>query len=239
MQPLDAAVATTEAIAYLPAGFMLDTGTYEYGASLGYDGTDFYFGGRGGALGEVDGAVVAACFVFFNPDTVVAAWDRAAKVARPAETASAFAHCAAQWAEAHLPDGVDYGRLAVLEAKLIAGSSPAGAPLFAAWAAQPEPEPDRALALHRMHVLRELRGALHGAAVLAEGLAPVEALTIRTPFMAGIFGWSEPLPDPEPHKAAWERAEAATNRAMSRTMAVLDEAERDEFVALALAAATR
>ncbi|MHB8328423.1 MAG: SCO6745 family protein [Acidimicrobiales bacterium] len=232
MNPEDAAARTTDAIAYLPAGFMLDGATYERGGALGFDGVDFYVAGRGGALGDVDGSVVAAAFVFFNPTTVVDGWERARKVMSPPESALAFAGCCHAWAEGHLPDDVDYSRLAELQGRLIAGSSPAGAPLFAGWAAQPEPASPKALALHRMNVLRELRGGLHGAAVLGHGLSPLEALVVKTPFMASLFGWEEPLPDAEPHKAAWDRAEESTNRALIRTFAVLDEAERDELVDL-------
>ena len=68
----------------------------------------------------------------------------------------------------------------------------AGAPLFAGWRALDEPEEIKALALHRLNALRELRGALHGAAVLTVGLAPLEAIVVRTPAMLSVFGWPEP-----------------------------------------------
>ena len=71
-----AARATADAVAYLPAGFMIDAATYKRGGELGFDGIDFYTAGRGGALGDVDGLVVAAAFVFFNPGSVVDAWER-------------------------------------------------------------------------------------------------------------------------------------------------------------------
>jgi hypothetical protein len=131
---------------------------------------------------------------------------------------------------------VDYGRLARLLGAVSGAASPAGAPLFAGWAAMEEPSSPKALTLHRLQLLRELRGALHGCAVLAEGLTPLEALSVRTPFMAALFGWGEPLPDAETHKAAWERAEAGTDRAMARHLAVLSEAELDELAELSLAA---
>ena len=77
MNAEEAAHAHADAVSYLPAGFMLDGATYKQGGELGFDGVDFYFAGRGGALGDVDGMVVAAAFVFFNPDAVVTSWDRA------------------------------------------------------------------------------------------------------------------------------------------------------------------
>ena len=232
MDALAAAGRTAEAVVGVPAGFMMDGATYERGGALGFEGIDFYFLGRAGVLGDVPASVVTATLVFFAPATVEAAWERGRRVMAPADAAGAFAGCAHSWAEAHLPDGVDYGRLAELEGRVVTAASPAGAPLFAGWRELALPESPKARALHQMQLLRELRGALHGGAVLAEGLAPTEALSVRTPFMAKLFGWSEPLPDPEASKAAWERAEEATDRAMARHLAVLDDAERDELVAL-------
>src|SRR5580704_5652762 len=134
MDTVEAVRTTAPVIAYLPAGFMLDGATYERGGELGFDGIDFYVAGRGGALGEVDGSVVAAAFVFFEPEAIVERWERARKVMGPGESAGAFAGCLASWAHAHLGEGVDYGRLAELEGKVVTSASVAGAPLFAAWA---------------------------------------------------------------------------------------------------------
>jgi hypothetical protein len=103
----------------------------------------------------------------------------------------------------------------------------------------PEPSEPKALALHRLNVLRELRGGLHGGAVLAAGLDPVEAVAVKTPFMAALFGWGEPS-EPSPQSAAaWEQAESATVRAMAKGYGALDEAERGEFVSLAEAVRQR
>jgi hypothetical protein len=236
MDPEEAARQTAPVIVSLPAGFMLDAATYVRGAELGFDGIDFYVAGRGGALGEVDGSVVAAAFVFFHPATIVERWDRGRCVMPPAESAHAFASCLDAWSAAHLSDTVDYLRLAELEGKLIAAASRAGAPLFAAWAALPEPQDPKALALHRMNVLREWRGAVHGAAVVASAIEPLEAVMVRTPAMAGLFGWPEPYPDPEPHHDVWEQAEAATNRVVGRAISSLPDTERAQLVELALAA---
>jgi hypothetical protein len=236
MDPVEAAERTGPVIVSLPAGFMLDGATYAAGGELGFDGIDFYVAGRGGALGDVDGTVVAAAFVFFHPPTIIERWDRGRAVMPPSEAAQAFASCLDSWAAAHLADGIDYDRLAELEAKVIAAASPAGAPLFAAWSILPEPKDAKALALHRMNVLREWRGAVHGVAVLASGLEPLEAVMIRTPGMAGLFGWPEPHPDPAAGRSEWTGAEAATNRIVGRAFAALEANERAELVELALAA---
>jgi hypothetical protein len=235
MEPEEAARQSAPVIGSLPAGFMLDGATYARGGELGFDGIDFYVAGRGGALGDVDGSVVAATFVFFHPPTIIERWDRGRAVMPPSESAQAFASCLDAWAGAHLADGVDYDRLAELEEKVVTSASVAGAPLFAAWASLPEPKDGKALALHRMNVLRELRGAVHGAAIVASGLEPLEAVMTRTPSMAGLFGWPEPHPDPSARAEQWAAAEKATDRRVGRAFGTLSAAERSELVELLLA----
>lgn len=233
MTPDAVASATATAVSSLPSHFMTDPDTYARGAELGFDGLDFYTAGRGGALGDVSGDVVAAAFVFFRPATVRDAWERARKVTAPAEAARHFAGAGHAWADAHLTDDADLDRLADLLGTMIVGANPAGAPLFAAWRDQPEPGPDRprARVLHRLNVLRELRGALHGAAVLAHGLTPHQAVSIRQPYMLGIFGWGDPHPDVEggTDQSEWAASEAATDRALAPVYGSLDETERVEL----------
>jgi hypothetical protein len=227
-----AAQACAGAVGALPAGFMLDGATYERGAVLGFEGMDFYTGGRGGALGDVDGSVVAAAFVFFNPSAVSESWERSRPVLARRRAAEEFLGCLASWAAGHLADDVDWKRLAELSARVANAASVSAAPLFAAWRTMDEPADPKAAALYRMNLLRELRGAVHGAAVVASGLEPLEAVLVKTPFMAGLFGWPEPYPDVEDRRAAWDKAEAATNVVVGRAYATLDGAEIDELVAL-------
>ena len=104
--------------------------------------------------------------------------------------------------------------------------------MFAGWRDLPEPDDLPALALHRLNALRELRGALHGAAVLTVGLAPVEAILVRSPAMIPVFGWQEAPPDPAPFHERWALAEARTDRMLGRHLAVLDAQERSAFVDL-------
>ena len=60
---------------------------------------------------------------------------------------------------------------------------------------------------------------------------------MRSPSVAGLFGWPEPYPEPEPLHDRWGLAEARTDRMVGRNLAVLDAAEREELVALATALA--
>ena len=146
--------------------------------------------------------------------------------------AEALAEWAHVWARTHLPDDVDYTRLGALLGKVAAAAPAAGVPLFAAWRTLPEPADDKARTLHRMQLLRELRGGLHGAAVLTVGLEPLQALSVRSPAMIPVFGWTDPAPDPAPFADRWNLAEARTDRMLGRRLAVLDDRERDELVEL-------
>jgi hypothetical protein len=230
MTPEQAAHEARESIVRVPGRFMTDAATYTRGAELGFVGLDFYASGRGGVLGETHADVVAAAFVFFAPALVREVWDRSAAVVPRARAAREWAAAAHAWAEAHFPDDVDWPTLAALLGRVVDAAPVAGAPLFAGWRALEEPESLKALALHRMNALRELRGALHGAAVLTVGLAPVEAIVVRTPAMLPVFGWPEPHPEPKPLHERWALAEARTDRMFGRNLGVLDDDERSELV---------
>lgn len=210
---------------------MLDGATYKKGAELGFQGIDFYFAGRGGVLGEVDGDVVASAMMFFAPTTVCAAWANSAEVMPRTSASAAFADCMATWAHAHLGDDVDWARLAELAGKIVGSATVAGAPLFAAWRTAFASEDPMVLAVHRMNLLRELRMARHGAAVVALALDPADAVRHRSPQMLGIFGWSAGDVSAEVAQA-WDEAERMTNVATGRDYAVLDDAESAEFVEL-------
>ena len=219
---------------------MLDPATHARGAELGFEGFDFYASGRGGALGDVPADVVVSVFVFFPPAGLRAAWERSAAVMSRREAALEWARCAHAWARDHLADQVDWTRVADLVGRIVSGADVAGAPLFAAWRTLPEPAHDdvKALAIHRLNALRELRGALHGAAVLTVGLTPFEAASVRAPDMIPEVGWTESPRDPEPLRDRWQLAEARTDRMLGRHFSVLDDTERGELVdALGKAAA--
>jgi hypothetical protein len=212
--------------------FMTDPDTYARGAELGFEGMDFYVAGRGGVLGEVPAGVVAATFVFFAPELVEEGWNRSASVMPRAQAAREWAGCLHEHARRTVPAGFDAATLAMLLGRVVDAASVAVAPLFAAWRTLPEPEDAPALALHRLNALRELRGALHGAAVLTVGLAPIEAIIVRAPAMIPVAGWQEVPEDPGPFADRWALAEARTDRMFGRNLAVLDADERGALVDL-------
>jgi hypothetical protein len=230
MTPEQAAHDTAPIVVSLPAGFMRDAATYARGTELGFDGFDFYIAGRGGALGDVVADVVAAAFWVFSPEAVRAAWDRSANVMSRRQAAEEWLAISHRFAREHFADGPDYAGAGDMLARVVAHAAVAGAPIFAALRTFPAPDDSKALFQHRLNAVRELRGALHGAAVLTVGLRPVEAVAVRAPDASRAFGWPEPLPEPGPLRERWSLAEARTDRMLGRHLAVLDEPERDALV---------
>ncbi len=238
LTPEEAARQSAPAIHDLAANFMLDGATYVAAAAAGYDGIAFYFAGRGGVLGDVDADAVSEAFLFFPPESVRAGWESAADVESRAESAQRFATAAHDWAAGHLPDGaVDYARLAELAGTVVDNADGTDAPVFVGWRNLAEPNDVKALALHRLNALRELRAARHMAAIVETDLEPLDAFMVKTPYMAGIFGWPEPESDPdEETRLRWERAEELTNERFGADLTVLDADELVEFCELAAAA---
>jgi len=228
--PEQAAHDTREAVLRVPGRFMQDAATYAHAAALGFEGADFYIAGRGSALGDVPASVVTAALVFFSPDVVAPAWERSAGVMSRQETALEWAGGLHKYAWEHDAAQVDWEQLSTLLGRVVAFAPVAGAPLFAGWRELPEPEDAPALAFHRLNALRELRGALHGAAVLTVGLSPAEAIAVRTPDMARSFGWIDVPADPGPFNERWALAEARTDRMFGRHLGVLDGDERETLV---------
>ena len=242
-QDTQTAAATAAAIGSVPSNFMLDATTYQSAAEVGYVGMDFYFAGRAGVLGDAAAAEVIEAIWLFEPGAVAAAWTASAAVESRAAAAQRFADAAATWAMAHLAaDAFDEERLAVLAGSVIDAADLSDAPLVVGWRALPEPRDPRALALHRMNALRELRFARHRDALVAAGIEPLDAVMVRSPYMAGIFGWPEPHPEPaQDVRDRWAEAESSTDERFGRDLSVLTADEQSEFVTLcdALVASVR
>lgn len=233
MDAKEAATATAQAILELGGGFMTDMNTYARGGELGFTGIDFYVLGRGGVLGDVDPDVIASGFIFWNPTQVRAQWETGRGVMAPDAAAKEWAACCAAWGEANIPDLDGLDRLAALLSTVVSEASPANAALFAGWRALPTPSSTKAKVAHLTNALRELRGALHGGALLASGVSPAEAAVYRSPMMAPMFGWDvEGTTVSDDLKANWRRAEDGTNVAMAKVLSSLDEADRAEFAEL-------
>jgi hypothetical protein len=214
--------------------FMADPLTREAGKALGLRGRPLYFLGRGGALGDVDAEVVVAAFAFFPPALVTEHWNAACQVMTPRAGAVAYAGMCNDWGRRNLTDLAGTERALELLERVADGAEPYGLPLFAGWRALPRPDDVPGRLGQVLNVLREHRGSVHACAVAAVGLEPLAANVAGSygPAGAEFLGWEPPFPDPEPHRADWERAEALTSAAAARPFALLSEAERAELVGI-------
>jgi hypothetical protein len=230
----EAARRTLPAISAVPSNFMLDADTYAAAATVGYAGMDFYFAGRAGVLGDVGADVVVRELEVFPEAAVSAAWEATSAIEPRFAAGQRFADQAARWADEHLdPDALDHDRLSELAGKVLDAADLSDAALVQGWLTLDEPASPAARALHRLNGLRELRFARHRVELTAAGIDPLDAVMVSSPFMAGIFGWPEPHPDPDQEvRDRWALVEAATDERFSRDLAALDAAELAEFVDL-------
>jgi len=223
--PEEVAAAVAGPIGRLGAAFMTDRATLAHGGELGYQGWPFYFGGRGGVLGDVDADVVHAAFAFFPSDAVRRGWESARAVDPAQRNAEAYATCCREWGRAHLTGVPSLEELCEL-LELAAGAvEPPGLPLFAGWRAMALPEDPPARAAQLLHVMREHRGGVHAIAVLASGMRPLEAVVSgpNGAEVAAFLGWEPPYPDPAPLAERRAAAERATDVLAARGYALLGE----------------
>ena len=237
----EAADAAKDLVGALGAAFMFDPATRERGRAAGLRSKPLYHLGRGGALGDVHPDVVVAAFAFFPPEVVREHWAAGRAMMPPADAAALYADCCADWGRRTLSglDGAD--RAVDLLERLVDEASGAGLPLFAGWraVARPDDVPGRLALL--CHVTRELRGAIHVAAVAACALPPLTAV-LAGPYGEGnarFFDWPEPYPDVTAYRARWDAAEELTAAATGEAFAVLSGGERAELVELLTAARSR
>jgi len=235
MTPEDAVRGAAGPVGRLGGAWMFDEGTNARGAELGLSTWAWYHCGRGGVLGDADADVVVAAFGFFPPALQRKAWDRGRAVLPVQQVAAAYAQACADWGGRTFADMPGAGRLADLLQQVVDAVEPAGIPVFAGWRALARTvatdDPGRlALALQ---VLREHRGGLHLVAVVAQGVAPLQAVMSGRYGAANarFFNWPEPWPDPEAGRAAMAAAEARTDALVLPAYAAIDEAGRAELVA--------
>jgi hypothetical protein len=164
---------------------------------FGYpNGYAYYVAGRGGVLGDVDAEVVGSAFGFFEPSLLRKMWDAGSAVEGGRAAAARYGAACATWGRSRLGgfDGAE--RLADLIRHVVDSVDSAGLTLFAGWRSEPRPTDPEGLAYFGTYLLRELRGSAHIAAVVASGIAPLEAMLVSGGVgRAQQFGWTEPFPD--------------------------------------------
>jgi hypothetical protein len=206
--------------------------TLARGRELGLDGFRFYFLGRGGVLGDVDATVIASAFGYFNPTLVRDTWDSGRAVVDPRAAGHAFVACAAEFGRSRFAqlDGLD--EFCAAADAVVAAADPVGLALFAGAVSEPLAEDPPARTMQLLALLRELRGSIHLLAVRACGLDARTAHAVKRPQDLAMFGWSdrEAVTVTAEHVAAWEAAEALTDRLVLPAYAALDEAGRAALI---------
>jgi len=232
---VDAARKLAEPVARLGGGFMSSPATFEQGRRVGLPRLDYYVGGRGGVLGPVSADAVIDAFVWFEPGMIRRHWQAALATSSPRVLAQHWAEQAYVWGRLNLPEPKAAEGLVMLAGRVVTHADRRVGALFRGWMELPVPSDPVGAAAHYLYAMRELRGACHAVAVVGEGIAPADAVAIKTPNLAGMFGWSDPR-DPQAAQSRWLRAEEATDEYMATCLACLSANELDELVARVAAA---
>lgn len=207
--------------------------TIAVGKSLGLKGMEFYVGGRGGALGDCDGSVVAAAFGYFNPIIINASWTLATAKHTARTLGSAHYVCAAVTGREKLSTLPNLAEFVAAMKKVFDAMDPDGLALFAAFKSLPLVDDLPGKAMQLAASLREYRGSAHLVAVRASGVSGIQAHYVKRPKDMKMFGWSEsehPHVDDET-RARMVSAEQLTDALCIAPYSVLNETERASLVA--------
>ncbi len=234
---LAAATAAGGPIEQVGATWMLHPEQFEATTQAGY-GHPFagYFAGRGGVLGDVSADVVDATFAMFAPQVVATMWNMGVPVHGARGGAELYFRQAAEWAERHLAGVEGLKRFAELGERVIASAPTLGLPLFAGWRSLPRVTTPAGHAFQVALILRELRGAIHVAALASAGVTPVQAhkLAGKPDEYIDMFGWPTPYPDVEDIKGLRDDVEDTTNARCAQILAgTLNADEADELARIA------
>ena len=220
----------------LGGAFFLSEQAKQAGKDLGLRGWPTYFVGRCGVLGPVDADVVTAVCGFFPASFVEKAWNQGREVDLTLAV-EVYLQACQQWGRQHLAEFSDVERLAELAGYVVDRTPSIGAPIFAGWRSLPRNVDAPELLAQHMATLRELRGAMHLAAVIASGLTPREAIVAGPggSANASFFGWSDVDIDEDRYdfvQTARAEAERKTDRMLTTSWLTLDLADRAEFATL-------
>lgn len=200
--------------------WMLAPSTDSYGVALGFaSGSQFWVVGRAGVLGSCPTEVAAAAIAFEPLDVVERAWSAVPSGLTHYDVALHYRDRITKWGDRVL-DEIDRETLGAIDGlgrRIVEAVPAALGVLFTGWRRLPVPDSPSGRAALTIHLLRELRGAAHIAAVLACGLTPLDAILAaphpppRTgPSYAQRMGYRGPFRDPGEVREQRILAEALT-----------------------------
>jgi hypothetical protein len=152
----------------------------EYGA-LGVKGPGGYFGSRSAPMGAVPDEVIIATFYNFSPRAITSAMPGVWEAASPESLQAARFRVVARSLErtgAHIPTEQVAEARALID-PVVAGLILAGKPLAAGNASVALPDDPLVALWQQLTVVREWRGDVHIALLVANELAPCECLVLQ------------------------------------------------------------
>ena len=160
-------------------GYLLATSTDAYGMKLGFaSGSQFWVVGRAGVLGSCPAEVAAAAIAFEPLDAVRTAWHAVPDGLTHYEVALHYRDRIAAWGEQAWAnadrDALDL--IDVLGRRIVDAAPAALGTLFTGWRRLDVPDSLPGRAALTIHLIREMRGAAHIAAIAACGLTPLDAI---------------------------------------------------------------
>jgi hypothetical protein len=200
---------------------------------------EFYVAGRGGPLGDCDGAALASAFGYFNPAVSGGAWESAKAKVSPRVAGKAHLECCAEHGRNKLSNVAGLAAFVAAADAVNNAADPDGLTLYAAIKTEPlvSDLPGRAMQL--VTVLREFRGSAHLLALRAMGIDSKTAHFVKRPNDVKMFGWTEadaPNIDDD-LRARMAAAEDLTDKLVAPAYGVLNAQERKDFLAGAQAIA--
>jgi hypothetical protein len=244
----DLARRTRTAVTGLGGRFMIAPQMAAAAEAVGVPGHMLYIRGRVAPAGALTPEAATALLAIMPAGLVRRTFERTAELTA-ARAAEVCTEACLQWGRDNL-SGVpaeDLARLAELGEKVVDSAELSALPLIAGWRAVPRPDDAPARAALVLHLLREHRGAIHLAAVRAQGLdVPMAILAEPSAGEARLkaFGWRDA--DLEAIRVRverlgdladrWAAAERDTDSAFGLALAVLDADEGEDLVRLCDAA---
>lgn len=155
--------------------------TEEYEA-LGLPASHHYFASRGAAFGAVPAEVIVATFFNFPPRMVDPVIPDAWTIAAPADIQAARMRAAGRVLGRLAAGAITADEIAEateLAGRMVDGVADAGRPLAAANRSVPEPAEPWERLWQRVTIIREWRGDVHVAGLVAASVDPVEALLLH------------------------------------------------------------
>ncbi|MBW4702635.1 MULTISPECIES: hypothetical protein [unclassified Micromonospora] len=228
-----------EPVQQLSRSWIMAKSTNAYGVELGFaTGVQFWIVGRAGVLGSCPVEVAAAAIAFEPVEEVRRAWLAVPAGLTHHDVALHYRDRITGWGERVFAD-VDPDTLGVIDTlgRRVVDAAPAAVgALFTGWRGLPPPVALPGRAALTIHLIRELRGAAHIAAILACGLTPLDAILAaphpppRTgPAYAERMGYRGPFRDPAEVREQRLEAERLTAAIMVPYFSTLDAAELARF----------